>query len=94
MATKTKREKAAAKVLTPVELQEAIRATLAHWFPHCEHAALAFLPGPGMPPLELWVAGDVFYKAGVGDMWYTGNHMSNSYQGAGQWNPPDEDDAD
>ncbi|HVK16419.1 MAG TPA: hypothetical protein VM533_05680 [Fimbriiglobus sp.] len=89
MATKTKREKAAT-VLTPAELQEAIRATLAHWFPHCEDASLAFLPGPGMPPLELHVAGDVFRNVravGLFDTWY-------SEARAHYWQPDDDTDAD
>ncbi|HVK15992.1 MAG TPA: hypothetical protein VM533_03525 [Fimbriiglobus sp.] len=76
MATKTKREKAA-KVLTPAELRDAIHATLMEYFPHCEHASVAFVPAPGVPPLELQVAGDVFGEVGLSDDWYTGDCNAN-----------------
>jgi hypothetical protein len=88
MATKTKTKP---KVLTPAELQDAIRATLEYWFPHCKHVAVAFIPAPGAPPMELWVSGSVFDVAGISDEWYTGNGVAASWQGASRWLPPDAD---
>lgn len=68
---------------TPAELRELIAATLAHYFPHCKAASLAFLPGPGMPPLELVVAGDVFEATRLTDRWF-------DRAGTGRWEPDDE----
>lgn len=69
---------------TPAELRELVWATLAEYFPRCEHATVAFVPAPGAPPLELRVAGDLFGEAGLSDDWYSGDCNAN------YWRPDDE----
>ena len=81
MATKTTKTKATnVKPLTPAELRDAVRATLAEYFPHCDNASVAFVPAPGAPPLELRVAGDLFGEVGLTDAWYTGDCNANYWQ--------------
>lgn len=78
MATKTKAR--ARPAPTPAEVRDAVRACLAHYFPHFENASVAFVPGPGMPPLELVVSGDVFGAAGLTDRWF-------DKAGEARWDP-------
>jgi hypothetical protein len=80
MATKTKTNGTkAADPLTPAQLRDAIRATVAHYFPHCEDVSLILVPAPGTSPMEMPVTGsavedvrgvaDVFFSEHNGGLW-------------------------
>ena len=70
--------------LTPAELRDAIRATVAEWFPRCADASLILIPAPGVSPVELNVTGDVLGASRLGDYW-------TSEERGGVWEPVEED---
>ncbi|HVK14237.1 MAG TPA: hypothetical protein VM597_36185 [Gemmataceae bacterium] len=82
MATKalaTKKAMTPRPAPTGAELRELIRATVAEYFPLCEDVSLLLIPGPGVSPLEMVVAGDATGKAWVSD------ELCSRW--AGRWDP-------